>query len=342
MHATLLVPGLFWPRETTETVASGLELPALTHLLSRARKAPVADESVDAWLCRSHGIARQHDWPLAPLTYAFDGGAPGEAYWLRADPVHIRVERNGLTFVGTALLELTAEESTALVGSLNAHFEPVGISFHAPARERWYVRLATTPDLVTRSPDEVVGADVRSSLPRGGDALSWHGVFNEAQMLLHAHAVNALREESGAPAVNSVWFWGGGTRPHVHTRAFEHACSDHAEASAVAAASGADVAPLPASAAAWLASPGGTDSRHLVVLDALALPFAFRDVETWRTRLAQLEAVWFGPILAALRAGTVKRLTLVVPGAGGGACFEATRADLLKFWRARKSLAQLG
>ena len=160
MDCTLLVPRLFWPRETAEPVVSGLALPALTELLSRASKQRAGAESMEAWLSRAHGIERQHDWPIAPLTAERDGIAVDDAYWLRADPVHLRIERTGLTFGGTALLMLTEEESQALVASLNAHFEPVGLSFHAPAPERWYVKLAAAPGLTTRAPDDVVGADV--------------------------------------------------------------------------------------------------------------------------------------------------------------------------------------
>ncbi|HYC48924.1 MAG TPA: hypothetical protein VED01_25890 [Burkholderiales bacterium] len=341
MNCTLLIPGLFWARETADAVLSGIELPALTELLSRARRQPVTHGTLAAWLCASHGIARQRDWPIAPLTLAHDGVDPGDAYWLRADPVHIRVERDGLTFVATALLALSDEESQALAASLKAHFEAIGIAFHAPSARRWYVNAAGTPDLVTHAPDEVAGRDVQASLPHGDDALQWHGVFNEAQMLLHAHPVNAGREDCGAPTVNSIWFWGGGTRPRVATRPFTHVWSDNAEATAVAAASGARTAALPGEAQTLLQQAHDATPEHLVVLDQLAAPAAYRDADVWRDRLAQLEPAWFSPLAAALRSGTLKRLTLIALATDGGVRFDVTRGDLLKFWRGRKPLSQL-
>ncbi len=54
---------------------------------------------------------------------------------------------------------------------------------------------------------------INSHLPRGDDALAWHRVMNEAQMIMHAHPVTAAREARGAPPANSIWLWGGGTLP---------------------------------------------------------------------------------------------------------------------------------
>jgi hypothetical protein len=341
MHVTLLVPGLFWPRETADAVLNGLDVPALAQLLSRARRQALTEVSLVPWLCASHGVARQQDWPIAPLTLALDGVEAGDAYWLRADPVHIRVERNGLTFVGTALLALSAEESQALASAITAHFAPVGLAFHAPARERWYVKLASAPDLVTRPPEEVVGADVQTSLPTGRDALRWHGVFNEVQMLLHAHPVNAVREECGSPPVNSIWIWGGGMRPHAALRPFTQVWSDNAEAAAIAQASGERSAALPDSAEAVLAAECESDGEHLIVLDHLAAPSAYHDADVWRARLSRLESTWFAPLAAALRSARLKRVTIVVPGADAGSRFDIARSDLMKFWRSRKPLSQL-
>ena len=50
------------------------------------------------------GIAlarRQQDWPLAPIASQADGGDPGTDYWLRADPVHLKLEGGRLVLTRT-------------------------------------------------------------------------------------------------------------------------------------------------------------------------------------------------------------------------------------------------
>jgi len=43
--------------------------------------------------------------------------------------------------------------------------------------------------------------------PKGVEALHWHQLFNEIQMLLFSHPVNEAREVRGELPVNSVWLW---------------------------------------------------------------------------------------------------------------------------------------
>ena len=63
-------------------------------------------DAAEGWLCQAFEVDRQRDWPIAPLTLCVDGGEPDLAYWLRADPVHIKVSREGLhlvdSFTGTS------------------------------------------------------------------------------------------------------------------------------------------------------------------------------------------------------------------------------------------------
>ena len=105
---------------------SGLELPALARLLSRARAERLPAITPEAWLCQAFEVERQQDWPVAPLTLAIDGGEPGGAYWLRADPVHLKVERNRLLLVDNALFDLTPTKRRRSPAALNRHFAATG------------------------------------------------------------------------------------------------------------------------------------------------------------------------------------------------------------------------
>jgi hypothetical protein len=339
MHCTLLIPHLFWPRENLEAVVRGIELPALTRLLARARAERFAPTTPEEWLCNAFEVERQHDWPLAPLMLELDGFDPGADYWLRADPVHIKVERDRLSVVGPALFELSEVEAQAFVEALNRHFSDDGMSFMSSTPKRWYVRTARAPDLVTRSLAQVAGGDVQRNLPTGADALHWNRVFNESQMLLHGHPVNAAREERGEPIVNSIWLWGGGTRPAVPGRPFDHVWSGDAAATALAAAAAVHAGPLPSTAEAWVTSASDAAGSHLFVLDALAGAAVYQDPDAWRERLVALEMQWFAPLADALRGGRLSRIAIVVPGEDACCRFETARADLYKLWRTVQPLS---
>jgi hypothetical protein len=196
--------------------------------------------------------------------------------------------------------------------------------------------------LHTASLGEVAGGDVQAHLPTGSDAGVWHRTFNEVQMLLHGHPVNEARESRGAPAVNSVWFWGGGTRPRVAGRVFSHVCSNEALASALAAASDTPASGLPGGAAAWLRAVDRAHARPLAVLDTLATSTAYQDAARWRAGLLALEERWFAPLAEALKSGAISELALIAPV--GSACwrFEARRGDLLKVWRRGEPLDRYG
>lgn len=339
MQCTLLIPDLFWPRDHLKVVAQDLSLPALSTLLARARVERHSSISRDAWLCQAFEVERQQDWPIAPLTLSFDGGGAGSAYCLRADPVHLKISREGLHVVDSTLFDVGEDEAQALVLALNTHFAGDGITFIAPHPKRWYVKRASSPDLITHAISEVAGSDLQHHMPSGADATAWRRIFNECQMVLHEHAINQAREARGEPEINSVWFWGGGTRPNVPGRPFSAVWADDALAFALAALAEAHSAPLPLSGTAWLAA-ARTQAResHLVILDQLNTAVTYRDSEAWRARLSEFDTSWFTPLLEAVRRGDMTRLTLVTLGVEASCRFTLTRFDLLKLWRRARPL----
>ncbi|MEN3353062.1 MAG: hypothetical protein V7640_1220 [Betaproteobacteria bacterium] len=340
MQCTLLIPHLFWPGETAAPVTQNLELPQLTKLLARARCDPLPPITTEGWICEAFDVARQQDWPVAPLSLAYDGGNVGDGYWLRADPVHLNVTRDRLLLVDNSLFELRAEEAQSLVTTLNAYFAESGLLFHALHPKRWYTKLARAPAVSTHGISEVAGQDVRHHLPSGAEALAWHRLFNEIQMLLHEHPTNESREARGEPPVNSVWFWGGGTRPAVSARHFQRVWSDNVTAIAIGTAAGTHADALPADAETWLKSAAASASAsHLITFDGLASAFAYRDSEAWRTSMMDLENRWLAPLLRALRANRVTCITLVALGEKHACRFVLRRSDLLKLWRRRRSLS---
>ena len=208
----LLVPYLFPPARLLEAAAQDLHLPALETMLARGTMLPGPAEGVEAALCEALGIASQQDWPLAPITLAMDGGVAGDAYWLRADPVHLRVMRDRIVLTDSDALNLSLQEAAALAETVGQHFGDVlqPLPLH-PAR--WYLQRPLPPQLTTTPRSVATGRDIDPLLPQGADAMAYRSVLNELQMLLHEHPVNQAREARGELAVNSLWLWGGGSQP---------------------------------------------------------------------------------------------------------------------------------
>ena len=74
-------------------------LPGLARIVSRARTASLPDMDLESALLDSFGVQRQRDWPVAPFSWLGEGGEAGARYWLRADPVHLRAERDAVLLV---------------------------------------------------------------------------------------------------------------------------------------------------------------------------------------------------------------------------------------------------
>ncbi len=212
---TLFVPALFWPHAGADHDSP--VVPVLQTLISRGDAGESRCDDEQAWLCDQFGVPRQADWPSAPIALLGAGMPPGEAFWLSADPVHLQVNRDQLILLAPESLSITDAEAVSLCAALNRHFAPDGLNFMAPEPHRWYLKTARPPRIVTSSLSRAVGKDVDHMLPQGEDRLAWHRIFNEVQMLLHAHPVNEEREQRGALPINSLWFSGGGTLPRART-----------------------------------------------------------------------------------------------------------------------------
>lgn len=333
MHAELVVPALLPGGEAPQPPAT----PALELLLARGRRTSNEPRAYEQWIAAACGLAEETQLPAGALTLLAEGGDPGDAVWMRADPVHLRLGRTDLSFVPAAAFDLEAAESEALAGALNRHYAGE-LEFRAVAARHWCVHLAAAPRLSALSTAELAGRDVDANLPQGEDATLWHARLNEIQMLLHGQPVNEAREARGAPEVNSVWFWGAGCVPAARQLQWRSVSADEPVARGLALQFGARARRLPAGAAAWLEQLP-EEGRHLAVLDALRVPLALGDAAAWNARLAMLEMQWFAPLLVALRKGRIGMLTLHAPDGREALACETVRGDLRRFWKRAKPLS---
>ena len=325
----VLIPHLFPSARLLEAAAQDLHLPSLQTLLARGTRQPCPAEGVEAALCEAFGIARQQDWPLAPITLEADGGAAGSAYWLRADPVHLQVMRDRIVLAGSDVLSLSCEEANALADAISQHFG--GELNPQPLHpQRWYLQFQEAPQLTTTPLSVAVGRDIDPLLPQGGDALRFRTRLNELQMLLHGHPVNLAREARGELPVNSLWLWGGGHRPATRGIPAPLLARD-AEARALGAFCGAHVHALPAHPDAALLAADG-----IVLLDALTCAGQVGDAYGWREALRELEQDWFVPLRGALRRIGPRGLRLADPV--NGKALHLRAHDAWRVWRRPRNL----
>ena len=327
-----LIPHLFPTKQLLKAATPDLRLPALQTLLARGTRQSCLAEGVEAALCTALGVERQQDWPLAPITLAADGGEARDAYWLRADPVHLRLMRDRIVLANGDALSLSREEADALADAIGQHFgdDLRPLPLHP---RRWYLRFPVAPNLTTTPLSVAVGRDIDPLLPRGGDAMRFRSQLNELQMLLHEHPVNQAREARGDLSVNSLWLWGGGQQPDSRTLSIPIYTRDP-EAQALGAFCSARVHALPAQLEAQLLKTEG-----IMLLDGLSPSGQVGDACGWREALRELEKDWFVPLLGMLRKIGPQGLRILDPVNGKALHLHAR--DAWKIWRRPHRLISL-
>jgi len=326
----IVLPELFPPVDYAGEAVAGLQLPLLERILARSGRQPLSAATLESWLCGAFGVA---EGAIAPITLLADGIQPDGYFWMRADPVHLLV-RGSEVLLGP-VGALSGEESAQLCDSLNRHFEGEGMYFEAPHPQRWYLRLSAAPGVETHLLSEVVGQDIRPYLPHGQEALRWHRLFNEIQMLLAGHAANDVREQRGYWSVNSIWPWGGGFAPERLHVPCSQMLTDNALAAAFGVAANIPVHEL-ADCREYLGP--GRGGKLLIVWDGLRRARQQGDLAGWRDSLAQLEQT-LAPLWHELRKGRIDELVLDVVQGAASCRFSLTPRGAWRFWR-RRRLAQ--
>jgi hypothetical protein len=229
-------------------------------------------------------------------------------------------------------VQVRCEEASALCEALNLHFAGQGMEFFAPHPQRWYVRLDTPVHIQTTPLPQAIGGDVRAAWPTGEGASRWHQVFNEIQMLLHAHPFNDAREIRGELPINSVWFWGGGCDSSLD-KLYDSVSADAVLAEMFAAAASVQYLKW---AAQWKIED--CSGKQLLVWTGLRTAMQQGDLAAWGKALQDFENGYAQPIWQALCAGKIAQLQLDIPSGENSRHVRLTRRDTWSFWRCAKPL----
>ena len=326
----LIVPELLPSEYLSAGVVEGLSLPVLERMLARGRRETREVVSLEALLCESFFEPGYVGTPVTAISAAFDG--LGQGCWLRADPGHMQLLRREVVLQPAG--DVTADEAARLCAALNEHFAGQGMAFAAPHPRRWYLRLDAQPDVLTVPMSRAVGCDVGGLLPSGAEGARWQQSFNEMQMLLFSHPVNAAREERGVLPVNCLWLWGNGEAAVRSPGRYAEVVSDDDLAGMFASAAGTRFVGW---AGRWRADGEG---EQLLVLTGLRESAQRNDPDAWRAALQEFETGCLQPLWQALRRGGISRVQIDAPGVGGMRRIRLTRADAWAFWRRPRRLAE--
>ena len=308
-----------------------LRLPALEKWLARADLRTVPGQGAAAWLASEYALPSPP--PVAAISLAGEGET-AEGAWMRADPVHLRIDHDYLRLHDASILGVQRDEADALVRALQDHFRQDGLEFRAPSPDRWYLK-APAGELPRTTPlEEALGRDVFGLLP-SNTAINWRSAITEAQMVIGAHEVNARRAAAGKPAINSVWFWGeGALPPEVHKRYALVYAGDDVFARGLGSLSGAEVRTVAAISGVDLAR---AEDSVLVAIPTLTPCLRRGDEAGWRAAAATLDEQWFAGLGHAIE--RFDQVRLILPAGKDTRIANLSGASRWRWFRARKPLA---
>jgi hypothetical protein len=219
----LLLPWAAATPQSQPHALQGLQLPQLERLLKRLSPLPADVQDEESFsppheraLGRALGLGSADGRiPFAAWHAArtgLGGEAPGTA-WAFVTPCHWQVRTDHVTLSNPEDLQLSEDESRALLAAMAPWFAQDGIALHYAQPGRWLASGAPLAGITTASLDRVVQRDVRAWLSDAPAAAPLRRLHSEMQMLLYTHALNDAREARGLAPVNAFWLHGAGALP---------------------------------------------------------------------------------------------------------------------------------
>lgn len=328
----LVLPGLLGPLPAAGRLQPAPRDKLIEMLLARADIAPFPGRDLATTLGALFGLdcGSTADSPVAALRLVGQGGIETGGYWLQADPVCLRPDRDRLLLFDTRDLAIRMDEAEQLASAICDHFSDLHWKLRQPTPHDWYLRLTMPPNIETSSLGDAFGRSVDRFLPRGAEALRWHGLMNEIQMLFHQAPVNQRREQSGLQPISGVWFHGGGSLPSRLAAPFDKVWAEDPLAKGLAT-----VAAIPCeSSRPAVAALVERQGAQLIVDDRLQRPVWRADPYDWSDALAELSA-WLSELVSAVRRQPLARLCLYPCN---GRVYTVCRRALWRFWRRQCAL----
>jgi hypothetical protein len=155
---------------------------------------------------------------LAALRYWGQAGERSTGWIAGADPIHLEPRLHSLRMRCLRADELPKTELRPLFEHLQSTLgDDSGLAF-SRLGYCGYVSGDSAIATASMSASLLHGLPPDEFIPSGESAAGYHRLLGEIQMVLHEHEVNRRRVETGRPAINSLWLWGGGIAPAATNR----------------------------------------------------------------------------------------------------------------------------
>ncbi|MGI9261943.1 MAG: hypothetical protein ACR2QR_07900 [Woeseiaceae bacterium] len=155
---------------------------------------------------------------MAALRFWGQTGNRSASWISAADPIHLEARLRDLRIRSLAPHQVTAAEMRGIFDMLQEELGDGDSHAFAKMGVCGYLHSERPIATASVSPEIAAGHVPDRFPPSGGSERLYHQLLGELQMLLHDHEVNIERQSAGKPAINSLWFWGGGIAPEAVAR----------------------------------------------------------------------------------------------------------------------------
>ena len=325
----IVLPGLFdLPLHELEPELLQRELPHLNRILRLATVKPNQAYTIDAILNSALGLHDSAAQPGLPMAQAFAmTGASEFERMLICQAIHLRPDMHSTVIIPIPSNQDNLQDIDIIINDLKELFKvdcditvvTDGVfllclkEFEAPAHY---------PHILS-----VLGKTANPYIEQSRHNLPWYKLLNEIQMFMHQHEVNQQRLQRGLLAINSLWFWGAGSRPQALDSNLAWYCDDallnrFAESLGLAPHSCAEIEKI-------------NGSMDALVIDLRLMEFLKAGLTVPLDQLLlDIDRKLLKPLLAVLEKGNMQ----ILLRAGYEFDFELKPSARLKFWRRHKNL----
>lgn len=329
----LIIPGICGPLAETQSLKSSHVIDRWVNTLSRSRCSK-SRGNVNDLVSSIFELNFESEFPSAALTLLANGKYDPALFYMHADPVHLRADMDQAVLTSSADLKISDLEAVALRETLNQHFDRDDLIFLSLDKNQWFVSSKNKINMSTTSLIDATGRNINFILPEGKDAVRWKQILTEAQMLMHSHEVNTLRENSGLMTINSLWFHGSGDLHDIENDKIVSLCSNDDTLKGLAEFFNGDYLKVPDSVNEYTeyllsCKHGCIEVLHLAGLEHLV---NYTDVRPWLQQLTETLDSWVYPLLEFANKKNIK-VTLYPCNENK---YQFSKYDILKFWRKDK------
>jgi hypothetical protein len=329
--AQVVLPGLFdLPLHELDPGLLEQRLPNLNRLLSLATAKPNQAYTVDAILnsALDGRDAVPMPSPGLPIAQAFATAGTAETDRLfLCQAIHLRPDMHSAVIAPIQFNQENIRDINILINDLGDLFK-VDCNITAIANGVFLLHLKQFeapvhyPHILS-----VLGKTINPYIEQTRQILPWYKLLNEMQMFLHQHEVNQQRMQCGLLTINSLWFWGAGSKPQAPDSSLAWYCDDPL-LNRFAASLG--LAPRPCSE---IGTNSGSTDR--LVIDLRLMEFLKMGLSVPLDQLLlDIDRNFLQPLLSMFDKGRMQ----IVLRAGYEFDFELKPSSRFKFWRRHGSL----